>query len=173
MGIVPWRLRVPEGLTAQPQSPVSEAASIEPETAAPVAGQTRISVLSIALAGTLVLVDGASSRRDLKLARDVAAAASGDWQARPVSRRFDWPPAVPGDGVPPAADAGRRALNAFVDKDLGDHEARLLLCIEPLARLLPESFSGCRRLVMPALDVLGREAEAKRALWQAIEDSRG
>jgi hypothetical protein len=172
MGIVRWRLRVADRLTAQPPSAVSEAATIEPDTAAPVAGQVPVSVLSIALPGSVVLVDGASSRRDLKLARDVAAAASRDWRATPVSRRFDWSPRVAGDGVPPAADAGTRAFNAFVDKDLVDHGAWLLLCIEPLARLLPESFAGCRRLVIPALDVLGREADAKRALWQAIEDSR-
>jgi hypothetical protein len=168
MGITRWRLRA-----AQARGPREvDLASVRESPAAPVADQGRWSVLSLALGDAVLLVDGESSRRDLRLAQDVLAAATGDWRKRPAARRFHWPPDVAGGGVQPAADAGRRALNAFVDKDLGDHAARLLVCTEPLAPRLEESWPGCRRLVIPALDVLGREAAAKRSLWRILGERR-
>lgn len=124
--------------------------------------------ISLALPGIVVVVDGASSRRDLRLAVDILAAATGDWRARPARRRFDWPPAVSAPAVATDEPAGRRALAAFLEKDLADHGAAVLVCVETLAAHLPEAVSGATRIEIPPLDELGRDTEAKRALWQRL-----
>jgi hypothetical protein len=166
----PSRTAVPPAVADPVERPLPTAAtSAGSALTAPAAPEPRWSVLSIAAAGVVLLVDGASSRRDLRLALDVVAAASGDWQVKPVSRRFDWRPELAGDGSLPS-QAGQRALHAFVDKDLVDHGARLLLCVEPLGARLPDAWPGCRRMMIPALEVLGREAEAKRTLWLDLEE---
>lgn len=134
--------------------------------------ETPWSVLSLALGGVVMLVDGDSSRRDLRLAQDVLSAAAGEWRSRPVSRRFDWPPPVSGDGAAPAQDAGARALAAFAGKDLEDHEGVLLICEAGVEPRLGEVRAGCRRIAMPRLDVLGRDSDAKRQLWHRIRDAR-
>jgi hypothetical protein len=74
--------------------------------------------------------------------------------------------------VPTGADALRRALEAFVDKDLADHGASLLLCSEMLADQLPDRWPDCRRVIVPPLDRLGRDAALKRALWQTLRQTR-
>ncbi len=154
----PQAARPPEAETmAEPRAAPAEAS--DPEAQAP------WSALSLADGRVVLIIDGECSQRDLRLARDILAAACGDWAGKPSSRRFDWPP---GGGVRAAAGgaaAARRALAAFVDKDLADYQGRLLLCTEPLAELVPQPSAPCRRLVIPRLDTLGRDAEAKRALW--------
>lgn len=178
MGITLWRLRGTEPAPLvgprQPREDAPESAAADTAAAAeappvPTSSSQAWSVLSIALPGTVLLLDAGASRRDLRLARDLVAAASGDWRARPVRRRFDWPPRVSG-AVTRADDDGRRALNAFVGKDLDDHGARLLICTGTYLALLPESLPGCRLVACPTLDVVGRDTEAKRALWAAIRD---
>ena len=144
----------------------------------------RLSVLSLALGRSIMLIAGSPSRRDLRLAMDVLAAASADWQTKPSARRFDWPPDVSADllasdqqasdqqaSVQQASDqdAPSRALEAFVDKDVVDHQARLLLCADSLSARLSERWPGCSLVVVPPLDVLGRDVARKRALWQAIQ----
>lgn len=124
--------------------------------------------VSLALPGIVVVVDGASSRRDLRLAVDILAATTGDWRARPARRRFDWPPAVSAPAVATDEPAGRRAFAAFLEKDLADHGAAVLVCVETLAAHLPEAVSGATRIDIPPLDELGRDTDAKRALWQRL-----
>ncbi len=200
MGIVVWRLRASEPLpvreaaAAPAGGPAPDAGSrqsspapaprstpdarrppVPPPTRRPVpptAAEVRPwSAVSLAVPGVVLLGDGAGSRRDLRLARDILAAATGDWRAKPVRRRFAWPDGLTHDAVT-AADGGRRALNAFVGKDLEDHQARLLLCVEPLASLLPPQPSQCRLLIIPRLAALAHDVSAKRALWQALVDAR-
>lgn len=179
---VPAAADVPPGetLTASPAPPAAGAPEIktetrtvaEPQAASPEVGESEAqapwSALSLAADGVILLIDGEGSQRDLRLAMDILAAACGDWAGKPSSRRFDWPP---GGGVRAAAgsaSAARRALAAFVDKDLSDHQGRLLVCTDPLAELVPEPPAPCRRLVIPPLDALSRDAEAKRVLWEAL-----
>lgn len=172
MGIALWQLRAPEPPPAAAAPATAVIPPAAPDTPAEIDQAVEPwSVLSLAQGDTVLLVDGDSSRRDLRLALDVLSAASGDWQGKAVSRRFDWPPRVAGQHVPPADD-GRRAFNAFVDKDLDDHEAALLLCVETLAGMLPDALAGRRRVVIPALAELGRDTAAKRALWRTIRESR-
>lgn len=196
LGIVQWRLRVAEGeiprqapaaeqAPAATQEPAAEPAPAaerapesetvaepEPRTESPevveAEAQTPWAALSLAAGGVVLLVDGASSQRDLRLAMDILAAACGDWAGKPSSRRFDWPPGGAARAAAGGAAAARRALAAFVDKDLTDHQARLLVCAESLAEFVPQPSASWRRLVIPELDTLGRDAEAKRALWEAL-----
>jgi hypothetical protein len=128
--------------------------------------------LSIAVPGVVMLVDGAAPRRDLRLAMDVLAAATGDWNATPASRRFDWPPPVAAPSLTTSDDAARRALAAFTGKDVAEHGAALLLCVASLARRLPSDEPACRRLVVPNLEDPGREPATKRDLWQELASLR-
>jgi hypothetical protein len=143
------------------QAPTRQARQIADAT-----GSAALSVLSIALPGAVMLIEGELVKRDQRLALDVLAAASGDRQAKPALRRFDGQPVPAGGAVSPGSV--HRALQAFVDKDLDDHGARILLCSEPLAALLPE-WPQRRRVILPSLDLLGRDAACKRALWQALQ----
>ncbi len=188
MGIDVWRRRVaetsepqaeavPPAVAAHADAPAEPPVSAPAEAAAaprqpfrkPVAvPQERFSAVAIAVPGAVLLVADTPSKVEARLARDVLGAASGAWRARPVSRRFDWPPEIGGESIGSDARAGDRALEAFVDKDLADHRARVLLCTEPLAARLPDRWPHCRRLVIPPLGALGGDAGAKRALWSAF-----
>lgn len=158
---------------APPDAAPSETETVaEPRAVPPQAGepdsQTPWSALSLAVGGVVLLIDGEHSQRDLRLAMDIRAAACGDWSGKPSSRRFDWPPGGAGRAAAGGAAAAQRALAAFVDKDLTDYQGRLLVCTEPLAELVPEPSASCRRLVIPPLHTLGRDADAKRVLWEAL-----
>lgn len=158
--------------------PAQEASLTPPSSAAtasppPARAEAPWSVVSLALSGTLLLVSGDSSRRDLRLARDILSAAVGDWRSRPARRDFRWPPEIAGHGLAPSPDAGRRALAAFIDKDVSDHGVGLLLCTHSVAARFPSGWQGCRLLPMPELPELGRDPDAKRALWGALAETRG
>ena len=159
----------PATAAARP-APRPEEVVREPVAPVPPAVQARWSARSLVLCDVMLLVDGECSRRDLRLAGDVLAAATGDWRGKPISRQFQWPPRGAGGSLPPAADDGHRAFNAFVDKDVADHRPRLILCTRTLAARLAAGWPECRRLEVPALDVLGRDGEAKRLLWRALRD---
>jgi len=192
MGITVWRPRTgPRTPAARPELPPPESRMPRPSKAAarsapapeeavrePVAparpaipAPDRWAARSLVVGDVMLLVDGHCSRRDLRLAADVLAAASREWRQRPVSRQFQWPPNVAGETLPPAADDGRRAFNAFVDKDVADHRLRLIVYTVTLAERLADAWPQCRRLEIPALDVLGREGDAKRTLWRALRDA--
>ncbi len=126
------------------------------------------SVLSLVSGDTLVLVDGSASRRDQRLAMDVLGAASGDGAGKPVSRRFHWPPAEGGIGIHAGAGAARRALAAFVDKDLADHAVRRVLYTPDVAARWPADSTGVTRIELPALASLGQDPAAKRDLWRRL-----
>ncbi len=128
----------------------------------------RIVVESVALKGVVLLLYGPVSRRDQRLAHDVVSSAVAAWSEKPVHRRFSWPPAAPAGKS--AADANglpvlRRALRAFVDKDLHDHQAHKVLYVGAVAEHLPDTWPGARVLRLPALGELSRDAEAKKRLW--------
>lgn len=166
---------------APPDAAPSETETVaEPRAVPPQAGepagepepQTPWSALSLAVGGVVLIIDGEHSQRDLRLAMDILAAACGDWSGKPSSRRFDWPPGGAARAAAGGAAAAQRALAAFVDKDLTDYQGRLLVCTEPLAELVPEPSASCRRLVIPPLHTLGRDADAKRALWEALAGTK-
>jgi hypothetical protein len=153
------------GVAARRQAPAGQPAARP--AAEPVALES-LSVLAVAVSGAVLVLEGNPSKAELRLAMDVLASASGQWRARPSSRRFDWPPAVAADTLSADAAAGERALVAFVNKDVADHQARVLLATETVARRLPQAWSACSLVTMPELAVLGRDPQAKRALWQRL-----
>lgn len=139
------------------------------------AGGQPFEVVSVALPGVVLLLDGAVSRRDMRLARDLVSAVAGDWNRQPERRRFVWPPTsgvLPGsagDAHPDrAGSAASRALRAFADKHLEDHRARLLICAGQVGERLADDWDGVRLLRIAALSQLGRDAAAKRRLWAEL-----
>jgi hypothetical protein len=194
LGIDVWSLRAPpvpaapapSGATPEPAAPAQPAAAA-PVPAAPApaaltpvvkravsapAAAAPLTVLSIALPGVLMLVTGAPTQRELRLAADLLAAAAGDWRARPAMRRFRWPPELPAGAAAEAAasaSAGvERALRAFVDKDVADHRVGTMLCTADLAARLGAGWPGCRiRVIMPLAE-LGQDPAGKRALWEFL-----
>jgi hypothetical protein len=162
--------------TAHPPQRRRSVPRASPPSSAPSAGPgpavgpeaAPLSAVSLAVPGVVMLLDGPVSRRDRRLAMDVLASAASDWQAKPLTRQFDWPPRIGAGAVATGADALQRALEAFVDKDLADHGASLLLCSETLAAQLPDRWPDCRRVLVPTLERLGRDASLKRALWQSL-----
>jgi hypothetical protein len=163
---------------APPEPRTASSPAVDSAITAPAAAVAPLAVLSIATSGAVLLIEGSPARRDLRLAMDVLAAISADLQsksagrrAKPVTRRFAWPPPVAADVLTSAPDARRRALEAFVDKDLGDHGGRVLLVSERLAAELPDRWPDCERVMVPDLDLLGREAPLKRALWRDIQQT--
>lgn len=146
---------------------------VEPTEAAPTpsAAEAPWTVLSLAVGGVVMLVDGGLGRRDQRLAQDVLAAAAGQWRARPVRRPFRWPPELgEAASVASAPDAGARALRAFIDKDLADHQATLLICTEAVHQRLTGDWSDGRLLVIPDLARLGADPQAKRTLWRTLAE---
>jgi hypothetical protein len=146
------------------QSPAPRRPSVTPHS--------QLTVHSMTVPGVLLAVSGTPSRRDLRLAFDLLAAAGGTWQVTPQRREFRWPPAVPAPASDEGDSAANRALAAFLDKDIADHGVDLLLCTTDVVERVPAFLPGCRRQVIPALDELGRDAAAKRALWRFICEAR-
>lgn len=165
------------GSVLEPTAAAPTAAAPEPEApAAPAAGPVAEpwSALSLAQGGALLLVPADASKRDLRLAQDLVAAASGDFGGQAVARRFDWPPDMRLGEVAADAASGRRAFAAFVAKDVADHGVRVVLAVESLeAELAADALPGCRRLIIADLGRLGQDEAAKRALWQRLGDPEG
>jgi hypothetical protein len=126
-----------------------------------------LSVLSYSAGGMTLLLGQRPAGRDARLVRDLFAAVCGRWDVDPVSRVFDWPPAV---AIPGADGEGAvdRALRAFVEKELADHQSTLVLVEQALAgRLLTLRFAG-ERVAIPDLARLGRDSQEKRRLWAVL-----
>jgi hypothetical protein len=116
----------------------------------------------MAVPGALLFADR-SAKAFRHLYTDVLRAVAGDWCADPVVLRFDWP--IPGVNGSPA-----EALGAFVDKQIGDFEARRVLVLAELAPLFGrldrsfESIAGGDTLDDPVV---------KSELWQRIRTAQG
>jgi hypothetical protein len=121
----------------------------------------RLEIHSMAVPGALLFADR-SAKAFRHLYTDVLRAVAGDWCADPVVLRFDWP--IPGVNGSPA-----EALGAFVDKQIGDFEARRVLVLAELAPLFGrldrsfESIAGGDTLDDPVV---------KSELWQRIRTAR-
>ncbi|MBK80278.1 MAG: hypothetical protein CMQ43_05105 [Gammaproteobacteria bacterium] len=150
--------------------PSARPAQEPPRPAADTKPAEPFSVLALVSGDTLMLVDGAASRRDQRLARDVLAAASGDFAGRPASRTFRWPPVEGGIDLQRGAEAAVRALAAFVDKDVADHAVRRVLCTPEVAARWSAAPGGAGRIELPPLADLGQDPAAKRALWQRLRN---
>lgn len=149
--------------------------SVPPAAASPGVSRARrpgaepapFAVVSLSVPGVTLLLEGRPGPRAARIARDLFGAAGARWDAEPAYREFDWPPA-PGLPVVTGPDAARRALGAFVEKELADHQPRLLLVAESLAARLDTTPAGIRRVLLPDLDRLAVDAQAKRKVWSAL-----
>lgn len=124
-------------------------------------------MLSYSAGGMTLLLGQRPAGREARLVRDLFAAVCGRWDIDPVSRVFDWPPAIaiPGADGDGAAD---RALRAFVEKELADHASMLLVVEQALAaRLQTLRFMG-ERVAIADLGRLGRDSQEKRRLWAVL-----
>lgn len=149
-----------------PQTPEVSGTDVDPVEPSETSAEDTWAAVSLVAGGVVLLVDGDSSRRDLRLAMDILATASGNWLDKPASRRFDWPQdGVSGFGG--GADPAGRAFAAFVDKELADHGAATLMVEETLSERLPNR-DGHARVQIPALARLGRDVAQKRMLLQTL-----
>lgn len=113
-----------------------------------------------------MLVALGQAKTERRFALDVLAAASGVFGGETAQLAFDWPQ----PGVENNPDTARRALAAFVAKQLGDRpDGQVLIGAEVVERL-EAAPDGC--LVLPAMAELMVDGERKRALWQALTASR-
>jgi len=157
---VPDRKPDPANAAAPAPRRTRAAAPVDPAVAP-------FSILAASLDGVTLLMEGRPDRRAARLVRDLLSAAAGQWSAQPVTRQFDWPPAV---GLPElsADDVSGRALLAFVDKTLTDHATWLVLVVGAAATRLPVLAPRLARLALPDLKTLGQDPAAKRQVWAAI-----
>jgi len=157
-------------IAANEQPPSFQKPAESPVTSAePDIGQAR--VLSLHSAGLLLLADVAQVRSARRLVKDLLQAGTGDWSGKPAQTVFAWPP----EQTSAAGISGRRALLAFVDKQLDDlgSPGALIVC-ERVLEMLPglvDSVTrrGVRYLSAPRLQELMQNGEAKRDLWLKIQ----
>jgi hypothetical protein len=132
-------------------------------------GAIRFEVVSLSTAGVTLLLGAPPTGRAARLARDLLSAATGRWDAEPAMRTFEWPPGhanrVPAAGLRGAAE---RALAAFVDKELADHGATLLLLDDSVAARLEAFQRPGDRIAIGELAVIARDPAEKRRIWSAI-----
>jgi len=124
-------------------------------------------VVALSSCGVTLLLERPPAGRDARLARDLLAAATGQWDLDPALRQFDWPPAfdIPGGAGGIAAE---RALRAFVEKELADQASQLLLPTEVVAGRLGAAAHAAEQLVIPDLPELGRDSVEKRRIWARL-----
>jgi len=119
----------------------------------------------------LLLVDGADLVLARRLGRDLMSSSLGHWQDRPRETVFDWHP----EKVTGVAVSGRRALGAFVNKQLDDLASGgyVLVCEEVLGLLSDlTEIAGNRDLKLcttASLARLATDVDAKRTLWAQIQ----
>jgi len=130
-------------------------------------------ILSLRLPGALLLCEADEPALARRLGRDLLASTSGGSVATPEETLFEWDPRAVGS----AAVNGRRALAAFVRRQLDELGAGTLLASAQVTSRVPdlegEAGSAVRLLRIPDLPTLLDQPEAKRALWQRIQSLAG
>jgi len=128
-------------------------------------------IVALQLSAGLLFADGADLRLARRLGRDLMASSAGRWKDRPRETVFDWQP----EKMPGVPVSGRRALGAFVSKQLDDVSSGsfVLVCaeVQELLAGLFESTDGreLRLCRMTSLAQLATDTKAKRALWAQIQ----
>ena len=136
------------------------------QVGAPVA-PFRVSCLTKGDVLLLVLSEGGESRAARRFALDLLSAASGIWGGEAAQLAFDWPQ----PGIENNAETQRKALGAFVAKQIGDHDGGLMLIGAEVVERLSETPAGA--LILAPLEALMTRGELKRELWREIESRRG
>lgn len=190
MGLEPWFLRATPGATTQagaagPLKTDAAASAARPPGAprpAPARsgseaapnGRSRIdsrpasetalvfAIVVLGLPGALLAASAFPPRSSVaRLAQDLLRAARRDWAAEVRQVRFDWP-------LPSAQGAFRPALAAFLEKQVQDFAAERLLATESVAQRLKDA--PLQLIVIPELQALADDPEAKRKLWQRLQE---
>ena len=113
-----------------------------------------------------MLVELARSKAARRFALDIIAASSGQFGGGTAQLAFDWPQ----PGVDNHADAVRKALGAFVAKQLADQAPALVLVGREVANRLERVPDDC--ILMAPLAELMVDGDKKRALWAELEGRR-
>jgi hypothetical protein len=122
-------------------------------------GSKALAVTYLVSQAAVMLIDNEEPGISRRLCRDLLASVSGDWTTRPREIAFSWP----GGGSP---DDGWRAFKAFVDKQLGESQAPLVICSDSLAAHLSDFPANAELLVLPVFTEL--DAGRKRELWHRM-----
>ena len=151
-------LRAPAVEPELPGRPVVSADK-QPAPAAPVRPFT---VICLSKGDVLMLIEPADLRAGHRFAADVLSALSGIWGGSMTKLAFEWPQ----PGIANDAQSVRRALGAFVSKQVGDNGDGLTLIGGELVERLPGVPEGC--VILPPIDALMTRGELKRALWEEL-----
>ena len=122
-------------------------------------------VLCLTRAGVRLIVLGDDNRSVRRFAADLLAAATGVWGGRSELIRFDWPQ----PGIDNTRTAQRRALTAFVERQLAESpdDGLCLVDSDVLNRVSQERLPT-GYLVLPSLEELMSSAVLKRSVWESI-----
>lgn len=121
------------------------------------------SVACLSKGQVLMLVELGRSKAASRFALDVLAASSGQFGGEAVQLAFDWPQ----PGVDNNAGSARKALGAFVAKQLGDRAPALVLVGREVANRLEQVPDGS--ILLAPLAELMVDGDKKRALWAELE----
>jgi|TARA_B100000315_G_scaffold216719_1_gene216816 hypothetical protein len=171
MGITVWTLRGESAgeyqIQADPSeerprldSPPRSNPQAQPEATGRVEPATHRFVIHALCVPGVVLLSDAITRQNRTLFFDLLRAAASDWQATPAALEFSWP--IPGA----SGDAGP-ALNAFVDKQVSDFAARLVLATESARDHLGAGAISTE--TVPDFSQSG-QPESKLELWRRIQN---
>jgi hypothetical protein len=169
----PATAEAPERRAPSTRTPPAPAA---PATASPTAAApTRddelpaCRILGLRLPGAVLLCEADEPALARRLGRDLLASSAGASVLPPEETVFDWDP----EAVGSSAVSGRRALAAFVRRQLDELGAGVLLVSAPVMSRLPdlegEVGAAVRLVRIPGLQTLLDQPEAKQALWQRIQ----
>ena len=161
----------------EPAAPVPPARVRQPVPSAPTDRETTgrtgsgaalapFSVLCLSKGPALMLVEPGQSKAARRFCLDVLAAASGLYGGESVQVVFNWPqPGVENDLL-----SAKKALGAFVAKQLGDQAPELVL-VDAISAERLESLPEGSLLLAPVPELMV-DAAKKRTLWLELEGRR-
>ncbi len=121
------------------------------------------SVVCLSKGPVLMLVELEPAKAVRRFALDVLAASSGMFGGKSAQLAFDWPQ----PGIGNDERSMRKALGAFVAKQLGDQAPARVLISRPVAERLEQIPEGT--ILLAPLAELMVDGRQKRALWEELE----
>ncbi len=152
------RVSVPEDLPVERPGP-APARAAGPAVAP-------FSVACLSKGPVLMLIELGPSKAARRFALDLLAAGSGMFGGESTQLAFDWPQ----PGVDNNAEAVRKALSAFLSKQIDDLDPSTLLIGREVADRLGQVPDGC--ILLAPLAELMVDGQKKRSLWTELEGRR-
>jgi len=178
MGIDVWRARTQApvaGVVADPVAelevdPVAELEVVpvaEPFKVVCLASERVVVLLEITDPVAFAVAETVTNtRRIRRFGGDLLASVAGDWQKTPRETVFTWPRA----GLAATEREGKKALSAFVDKQLAAGSVKKIVLIsESLSKRLQGVSWPDATVVVPPIDQLMRHGQLKRKLWLDLQ----